>query len=650
MTPTVLLDIEVYRNFFFAAFERQSDGRVVTFEKSDRSELDTERLKKVLMSHRVVTFNGATYDIPMTFLALEGATNEELKSASDRIIKGRIPWWEVERALEITIPRKLDHIDLFDANPSVKQGLKLLKGRLHDKRMQDLPYDEAAILTHEQMDEIIDYCVNSDLPGTRLLFKSLKEPLELRVALGAEYEEDFRSKSDAQIGEAIVKKRVEEKTGKRVKKAEVRPGSSFRYNVPDFIRFESPQMQEVLEKIRATEFIVDKDGKVDLPKFLKDLEIRIGNSVYSMGIGGLHSTESQRTIMSDDDYILIDADVASQYPSIMLKLGLFPAALGPAFLDVYSGIKVERVAAKRAGDKIKDKGLKIALNGVYGKTGSRYSVLYAPHLMISVTLTGQLTLLMLIERAEAAGIPVVSGNTDGVLFWCPREKFNGFVKDDEGRDTVRLAPSALADITDQWERETSFDLEFADYLSIHNASVNTYFAIKSDGSVKRKGTLANPWGAKPDLREQMMKNPAMTICSDAALAFIKDGTPIEETIRACRDIRQFVTVVNVRGGGTWRDKYLGKVVRYVWAHDGDPILYKDADPRTGNHKKVSKTDGCRPLMDMPDEFPDFLDIDHYVAEAKEILIEVGYAPAPPVVKKRRKKITDLELVVWGLTC
>ena len=45
---------------------------------------------------------------------------------------------------------------------------------------------------------------------------------------------------------------------------------------------------------------------------------------------------------------------------------------------------------------------------------------YEPNLMISVTLTGQLTLLMLIERAERSGIPVVNDKTDGVLIRHPR--------------------------------------------------------------------------------------------------------------------------------------------------------------------------------------------------------------------------------------
>ena len=121
----------------------------------------------------------------------------------------------------------------------------------------------------------------------------------------------------------------------------------------------------------------------------------------------------------------------------------------------------------------------------------------------------------------------------------------------------------------------------------------------------------------------------MTICSDAVLAFLKHGTPIEQTIRECGDVRQFVTVVNATGGATWREEYLGKVVRYYWAIDGDPIIKVKGHPKTGNRPKVSKTDGCRPMMTMPDDFgvPGDLDYGRYIDEAKAILKDIGWVPA-----------------------
>jgi hypothetical protein len=127
----------------------------------------------------------------------------------------------------------------------------------------------------------------------------------------------------------------------------------------------------------------------------------------------------------------------------------------------------------------------------------------------------------------------------------------------------------LRDIVEQWERDTEFVLEATEYLSLHNASVNSYIAVKPDGKTKVKGPLRTPrHESPPDMRAQLMKNPQAEIVSLAVQALITKGTPLYETITGSRDIRDFVTVVKVDGGATWRDGFLGKTVRFYWAKDG----------------------------------------------------------------------------------
>lgn len=656
---TIFTDIETFHDFFFVGFKREEDGKRVGVELSTRQQnYDRDFVRSVICRNTTVGYNSLAYDLPLIWYSLEDhVTNEKLKRASDAIIKGGIRWWDVEDFLGIRIPREVKerHIDLMEPQPNAFAGLKALNGRMHGKQLQDLPFDPDLRPTSEQMDIIADYCLHSDLDATHNLYDALQEPLELRDVLGKMYGRNFMSKSDAQIGEAIIKTRIEGLTGERAQRADVKPGTTFRYPVPDFMRFETPELQAILERLRETDFMIKADGKVDMPDWLSNTSITIGTTVYQMGIGGLHSTESNRSLVSNETHVLVDADVASQYPAIILLLGLYPKALGKHFLDVYREIKVERLKAKKRGKavkdelekatdptqiaalkaeqgicKVKDKGLKISLNGVYGKLGSRYSVLYAPHLLISVTLTGQLTLLMLIERAERAGIKVVSGNTDGVMFYCPREHYAGLKGD-------RLKPSTLATIAEQWEKETSFDLEFGEYKAIYNQSVNSYFAIKADGGHKRKGPLGNPWNQHPDdldpVRGQLMKNPQATICSDAALMRIKENIPIEKTIRDCQDIRQFVTVIKASKGATWRGKYLGKTVRFYYGIDGDPILNAIPHPTTGNFGKVPKSDGAIECMRLPDEFPGDVDYARYIEETESILSDLGFYGSKPEPRK-----------------
>jgi len=637
--PQLIADTEAFPNFWCIGFKRISDGKLVVLEHSARRPLDRDRLASIMAKHETIGYNWLGYDLPMIAKALDGATNAELKEANDKIILGRLKYWQTEDALNIRIPRSWTTIDLMEPQPNAFAGLKALQGRLHGKRMMDLPFSPDQVLTEDEMDQVIAYMGN-DLDATHNLWDALREPMELRAALSDEYKINFRSKSDSQIGEGIIKKRVEQITGAKVEKATVQAGSSFPFKAPAYLRFDTPDLQDVLTRLSTTQFYVQHNGKVELPPWLEDKQVTIGDTTYAMGIGGLHSTESNRAVHSDDDHVLKDFDVASYYPATILNSGLYPIALGREFLDVYRKIRDERVVAKRrAADKsLSDEersraktaaeGLKISLNGVYGKLGSIYSILYAPHLMIAVTLTGQLALLMLIERAEAAGIPVVSANTDGVVFRCPRD-----------------LEATLAEITCQWEAETGFELEETRYQALYSESVNSYIAIKEDGKAKHKGP---GWTGRHDgdMRMQLMKNPSMEIVRLAVGKYLSDGTPIEDTIRAGRDVRDFVTVVQAQGGGTWKGSYLGKVVRYYWSTDGEEILYKNPHPTTGNYKKVSKTDGCRPLMELPDDHAVPADVDYsaYIVAAKELLMDIGFDRRPDPVRPIR--IFKYQAIAW----
>ena len=228
-------------------------------------------------------------------------------------------------------------------------------------------------------------------------------------------------------------------------------------------------------------------------------------------------------------------------------------------------------------------------------------------MLIATTLTGQLSLLKLIEAATLEGISIASANTDGVLFDCPTH-----------------LSTQLDEVMGEWQQSTGFELETSPYSAIYNSSVNAYIAIKMDGKVKRKGYLADYW-SEGDTRGMLMHNPNMTVCSNAVLAWLTKMVPLEESIRGCQDVRQFVTVSNVTGGSTWRNDPVGKVVRYYWSTDGEPILYKKPHPTTGNHRQVANTDGARPLMELPEQLPADIDYAHYVARAEEILLDIGYS-------------------------
>ena len=652
----LISDTECYPNFWSIGFLRPTDGRLRVFEHSVRKPLtDDERrtIAAIMRQNTIVGYNYNHYDAPMIAVMIDGADNARLKQSNDRIIVGGMKHWQAEQVLGVAVPRSWNIIDLMEPQPNAFASLKTLAGRMHAPKMQDLPYSPDTALTPEEMDNVLSYMGN-DLEVTAMLFETLEEPLALRKAMGEKYGLDLMSKSDAQCGEAILKKRVEDARGERIFNKDLYrsnlaqwAGTKFKYAVPEWLSFQRADLREMLERIRETDFVVQSTGKVELPEWLASGRITIGDSTYQMGIGGLHSTEANRSLHSDDDDQYVDCDVASYYPRIIINSGLYPRALGPVFIDIYRELTDFRVKAKvitkdkslsaevRSRAKTEADGVKIFVNGGgFGKLGSPYSVLYAPNLMIAVTLTGQLALLMLIEQAEAVGIGVVSGNTDGIILKIPRDIY-------EGVDDDRFVAGPAKELIEVWEAATGFTMEAVPYRSIYNASVNSYIAIKEDGKAKWKGPVANPWRSsedgtwKIDKRGYLMKNPQMQVLANAVVDHITRGTPIEETIRGSTDPRDFVTVVKVDGGATWRGDYLGKVVRYYWGRDGEEILRAKSHAATGNHAKVPKSDGCRPLMEMDGSLPPDIDYEAYVRAAEEVLMDIGFHERPKSIKPLR---------------
>jgi len=329
-----------------------------------------------------------------------------------------------------------------------------------------------------------------------------------------------------------------------------------------------------------------------MPKALKTLKIKLGTSVYQMGMGGLHSTEKCVTHDAKDGNLLFDWDVTSYYPSIILNCGLYPIQMGQPFLNVYREIVTERLTAKANGDKVKADSLKITINGSFGKLGSPYSALYAPELMVQTTVTGQLALLMLIEKLEYYNVPVVSGNTDGIVIKCPisREKY------------MKL-------IIEWWEKQTGFNMECSEYQSLHSKDVNNYIAVKTNGEVKTKGCFAS---------DGLQKNPTNSVCVKALIAHLTSAANVEAEIRGCKDVRQFLTIRTVKGGAVDSEgQYIGKAVRWYYAKDQAGCISYST-----NGNKVARSDGAKPMMNLGD-FPEDIDFEWYITEANKMVGEVG---------------------------
>ena len=560
------------------------------FEMFEGHPLDVSTLTAILQERLIVTFNGIGFDIPLLMLAMKtGVTPQQLKRAADSIINGRLQPFQFCEKFDVQIPKWINHIDLIEVAPNVA-SLKIYGGRIHCPKLQDMPVDHNAVLTPEQVEILLQYNIN-DLQITKNLYDELLPQIELREQMSKEYGVDLRSKSDAQIAETIITKEVSKKMGPVVRPT-IDSGTTFKYLKPDFIEFKTDALQSTLNTVVQASFTIPESGQVVMPKEVANSQITIGASTYQLGIGGLHSTEQSIAHIADANTVLVDRDVVSYYPSVILNLGLAPAHMGEAFTHTYKSILTRRLQAKKSGDTVTANVLKIVVNGSFGKFGSKWSKLYSPNLMIQTTITGQLCLLMLIEALESENIPVVSANTDGIVIKCPKDKL-----------------AMMSFVIWMWEVKTNFQTEETPYAAIYSRDVNNYIAIKTDGGVKRKGAYAIGG---------LQKNPTNEICVEAVTEYLRSAKPIEETIRSCNDIRRFVTLRRVNNGAIKDGVFLGRAIRWYYATGIDGAIHDKV-----NNYTVPRTEGAKPILDLPDRFPNDVNFDWYIDESYSILKAIG---------------------------
>lgn len=614
---TLFVDTETYKNFNLIAFKDHKTKKVIQLitDVENGIYFNERKLSWIMHNYRTVGFNSKRYDLLIIWFAYTLQQPEMIKRVSDAIILQNMFHLEVQREFNFKI-FPTNHIDLIEVCP-LKGGLKLYAARLHAKRIQDLPFDISLPLTEEQKIILTDYNVN-DLDETELIFDNLPEQLALRESMSNEYRQDLMSKSDAQIAEAVIGSELQRLNGgKWPSKPKLEGGAIFNYDRPNFIFFQTPQMQKIADVVSQVEYQVLENGRVVVPKEIESLDIRIGDNVYRMGSGGLHSSEKCIAVKSDDEYILKDRDVASYYPSIILNCKLYPEHLGEDFLNVYNGIVERRLAAKKAKNISVSENLKVTINGSFGKLGSPYSILYSPKLLIQVTVTGQLGLLMLIEKLEMSGIPVYSANTDGIVIKCPRNK-----------------EAEYLEIISMWEKITGFVTEETTYSAIYSRDVNAYMAVKEakDGKpaeVKGKNVYYDPWTGKTakDAYWRFQKNPTAQIAVEAVEKLITQNIPIEDTIKASKDITRFVCVKNVTGGAHKDGNYLGRTIRWYYA-----IGIVGTINYIKNNNTVPDSEGAKPCMDLPDEFPTDIDYGWYIRRAKDLLEDMAYIKKPRQIK------------------
>lgn len=408
----------------------------------------------------------------------------------------------------------------------LRVGLKEIQVTMQYKNVQEFVADWQADLPENQIDSMIDYNIN-DVNSTEELLNSCKKDIDLRIAIEDEYGVRVLSKDGVNIGMKILTQKYLEKTGQTwwdIKDLRS-PMSVIPLNnvILPFIKYDSPILTRVLNDMKSQ--IVSPGRKGYENKFVFE------GLQYSVGVGGIHSVNKPEIIIPKEDEMLIDIDVASLYPSMLIEYEFYPKHLGPEFLEVYKQIKDERIEAKHNGNKVKNETLKLALNGLSGNLQNEHNFCYSPFAVMQIRINGQLLLLMLAEKLTQLGCRIVQANTDGLFVLLKKDVY-----------------SKVNNVCREWEQLTRLTLEEERFKAMYQYAINDYFAITEDDKVKEKGMFITT--------VKLGKGLTPKIIPKAVINFFKNGVSVEETIKGCQDIRDFL--MSEKTGKQWHVEYNNK--------------------------------------------------------------------------------------------
>lgn len=548
-------DIEVFQNIFHCSVKNTETNNIYKFEISERKNQLRELVKFFKQVDKYITwgdyyttninipanvifcgYNNLHYDNPIINYIIE---------YEDKLMQYNIPTicssiFNLSKTITTSSEDNIDAwkhwkyqiwFDTFDIltmlySNKLRVGLKEIQVTMQYPNVQEFVCDWTKPLPLEDFDSIIDYNIN-DIESTSELLNRCKKDVDLRIAIEDEYGVRVLSKDGVNIGMKILTQKYLEKTG--LTWQDIKDLRSPMSVIPlkdvilPFIKYDSPILQRVLDDMKNQ--IVSPGRKGYENKFV------FNNLRYSVGVGGIHSVNSPEIIIPRDDEMLIDIDVASLYPSMLIEYEFYPKHLGKEFLEVYKQIKDERIEAKHNGDKVKNETLKLALNGLSGNLQNEHNFCYSPFAVMQIRINGQLLLLMLAEKLTQIGCRIVQANTDGLFVLLKKDVY-----------------SKVNSICREWEQLTKLTLEEDRFKAMYQYAINDYFAITEDNKVKEKGMFITA--------VKLGKGLTPKIIPKAVISFFKDGIPVEDTIKNCTDIRDFL--MSEKTGKQWHVEYMNE--------------------------------------------------------------------------------------------
>lgn len=575
-------------------------------------------------------FNNLAYDYPLLHHFLRHWKDEyehytgrelsqELYAKSQYLIEEQFT--EVKKPL---IPQ----IDLYKIwhynNKARMQNLKGLEIFMRMDNVEEMPIhhtqwckegDEIQVLSYNKNDVLATYKFllvtlgKTDYP----LYKG-ENKLQLRNDLNKKFHVNVTNMGDVPMGEELMLQLYCRETGQNpyyLKKSGGTPREiiNLKECIPSWCNLETKEFNKFLSQIKQTSIKGEK-GEFQF-------SVIYHNYKFDFGLGGSHGSIEPGVYESDNDWIIVDYDVASLYPSIAKSLQLYPEHLGIPFLHQYIGFidtrLKEKSKPKSERDNVLIKGYKLIVNGAYGKSNEEKSFLYDPLYTFKTTIAGQIFICMWSERMVKA-VPeliFIQTNTDGQTIKIPRNKLN-----------------LIREVNEQLTKETGLVIEEAFYSKMFIRDVNNYGAVYEDSTlehehIKLKGDF--------EIDKEFHKDPSMRIVPLAVKNYFVYGTPVSQTIKENRDIFNFCMQLKTNSSSTpyfrhlvngkiTNDK-LGRMTRYLIGKGKDSgILLKQFEDGRINGVNVGYSAILFNKYYEVNKWEDYnLDYNFYITEANKLI-------------------------------
>jgi len=522
-------DVETYPNFWCCYLINYDNDDFIVFEISERKN-DLEEIVKFFnnKSKWLISFNGLHYDNIIINYLIKNYKNlkdkdyliitRELKIINDYIINDN---YEQYKQYKYNTP--FQSVDLFLywsklARISKKLSLKSLAVNINWHKIQDLPYKPDYLVKLENIDEIIYYNGNDTAITKYLAKNSLNKEINLRKDAASRYSLDCMSWDGVKLGLNVLLKRYCERTG--LDEEYVKTLRTYRESVDinnlilPFIEFKESD-DSYTQFIEKKQLITQFKSFYGLLKYLKTLNVKNTSEIncrimfngnrYDVKSGGLHTYHNPEIVIPNKNEIYADKDVSGYYPTLGAEWKFIPEHLGIEFAEELNSIKSERMKLKYEGLGKSNQAelLKLGMNGsFYGNTNNEYTPMFDLKCMLSITINGQLMLLMLCEKLMEIGVKIDMCNTDGVTILYNKDLHE-----------------KVEEICKNWEKLTRTELETVNYLKVIRMNINNYMAIyedKGDIKIKQKGLfLTEP---PVDMSRDFL------VISKAVVAYFKDNT------------------------------------------------------------------------------------------------------------------------------